>query len=152
MFFHPNNMRSENNNPWLKPLFNILLHTQSIVCATVDSHCLEYLGYITLKMIWICPLHFWDRYCKSLRIGIFGLPTHLFLSTQFVNAPLRLYFQMMTSSDYCLQLLFWNSKSLSTCISGCYCSLHEICCPRDDLILNSHSLWILWIVSVIGAK
>ena len=28
--------------------FNILLRTQSIVCATLDSHCLEYLGYITL--------------------------------------------------------------------------------------------------------
>ena len=26
----------------------MLLHTQSIVCATVDSQCLEYLGYITL--------------------------------------------------------------------------------------------------------
>ena len=23
-------------------------HTQSIVCATADNHCLEYLGYITL--------------------------------------------------------------------------------------------------------
>ena len=23
-------------------------HTQSIVCATVDSQCLDYLGYITL--------------------------------------------------------------------------------------------------------
>ena len=44
MFFHPKNLKSENNNPW----FNILLHTQSIVCATVDSQCLEYLGYITL--------------------------------------------------------------------------------------------------------
>ena len=30
----------------------MLLHTQSIVCATVDSQCLEYQGYITLvKMI-----------------------------------------------------------------------------------------------------
>ena len=44
MFFHPKTFKSENNNPW----FNILLHTQSIVCATVDSQCLEYLGYITL--------------------------------------------------------------------------------------------------------
>ena len=42
MFFLPKNLKSENNNPW----FNILLHTQSIVCATVDSQCLEYLGYI----------------------------------------------------------------------------------------------------------
>ena len=29
-------------------LFYDLLHTQSIVCATVDSQCFEYLGYITL--------------------------------------------------------------------------------------------------------
>ena len=48
MFFHPKNLKSENNNPWFKPWFNILLHTQSIVCATVDSQCLEYLGCITL--------------------------------------------------------------------------------------------------------
>ena len=37
-------LKSEMNNPW----FNIILHTQSIVCATVDSQCLDYLGYITL--------------------------------------------------------------------------------------------------------
>ena len=43
MFFHPKNLENENNNPWFKPWFNILLHTQSIVCATVDSQCLEYL-------------------------------------------------------------------------------------------------------------
>ena len=29
-------------------IFIILLQTQSIVCATVDSQCLEYLGYINL--------------------------------------------------------------------------------------------------------
>ena len=49
MFFHPKNMKSENNNPWFKLWFDILLHTQSIVCATVDSQCLEYLRYITLR-------------------------------------------------------------------------------------------------------
>ena len=43
MFFHPKNLKSENNNPWFKPGLNTLLHTQSIVCATVDSQCLEYL-------------------------------------------------------------------------------------------------------------
>ena len=37
MFFHPKNLKSENNNLW----FNILLHTQPIVCATVDSQCLD---------------------------------------------------------------------------------------------------------------
>ena len=44
MFFHLKTLKSENNNP----CFYILLHTQSIVCATVDSQCSEYLGYITL--------------------------------------------------------------------------------------------------------
>ena len=48
MFFHPKSMKSENNNPWFKAWFNILLHTQSIVWATVDSQCLEKFGYITL--------------------------------------------------------------------------------------------------------
>ena len=52
MFFHPKNLKSENNNPLFKPWFNILLHTQPIVCATVDSQCLEYLGYITLSTQW----------------------------------------------------------------------------------------------------
>ena len=53
MFFHPKNLKSENNNPW----FNILLHTQSIVCATVDSQCLEYvLG--TYKFVEYFKNHF----------------------------------------------------------------------------------------------
>ena len=43
-FFTPKNLKSENNNPW----FNILLHTQLIVCAIVGNQCLECLGYITL--------------------------------------------------------------------------------------------------------
>ena len=63
MCFQPKNLKSENNNPWFKPWFYILLDTQSIVCATVDSQCLEYLGYITLttgsnsksKAIWYIP-------------------------------------------------------------------------------------------------
>ena len=49
MLLHPKNLKSENNNPWFKPWFNILLHTQLIVCATVESQCLEYLGCITLS-------------------------------------------------------------------------------------------------------
>ena len=40
MFFHLKNLKSENNDPWYRPWFNIVLNTQSIVCATVDSHCL----------------------------------------------------------------------------------------------------------------
>jgi hypothetical protein len=41
-------LKSERNKPWFKPWFNILLQTQSILCATVLGQCLEYLGYITL--------------------------------------------------------------------------------------------------------
>ena len=48
MFFHPKNLKSENNNPWFKPWFNILLHIQSIVFAKLDSQILEYLEYVTL--------------------------------------------------------------------------------------------------------
>ena len=44
MFFQPKNLKSENNKPWFKPLFNISLRT--IVCTTFDSLCLEYLEYI----------------------------------------------------------------------------------------------------------
>ena len=43
-------LKSERNNTWFIPWFNILLHTQSIVCATVLGQCLEYLGYITLPL------------------------------------------------------------------------------------------------------
>ena len=52
MFFYPQKLKSENNNPWFKPWFSILLHTKSIVCATVDLQCLEYLGQITLISTW----------------------------------------------------------------------------------------------------
>ena len=37
-------LESERNNPRFKPWFNVLLHTQSIVCATVLGQYLEYLG------------------------------------------------------------------------------------------------------------
>ena len=48
MLFHPKNLKSKNNKPWFNPWFNILMHTQSVVYATVDSQCLEYLVHITL--------------------------------------------------------------------------------------------------------
>ena len=41
----------------VKPWFNILLHKQSLVCATVDSQCLEYLGHITLPKSIIYSLY-----------------------------------------------------------------------------------------------
>ena len=47
MFFHPKNLKSENDNPWFT-WFNILLYTQAIMCDTVISQCLEYLGCMTL--------------------------------------------------------------------------------------------------------
>ena len=57
MFFHPKNFKSENHDPWFESWFNILLHPQSIVCVTVDSQCLEYLGYITLHCD--CTMKYW---------------------------------------------------------------------------------------------
>ena len=49
-----------------KPRFNILLHTQSIVCATVDGQCLEYLVYITLTALLVLA-HSLALICKSWR-------------------------------------------------------------------------------------
>ena len=58
-------LKSERNNPWFKPRFNILLHTQSIVCVTVDSQCfLEYLGCIIWNIfleIWKMNSTFWKK-------------------------------------------------------------------------------------------
>ena len=59
MFFHPKNLKSNNNNPWFKPCFNILLHTQWIVCATENSQCLEYLECISLAQGYKSRL-FWN--------------------------------------------------------------------------------------------
>ena len=36
---HGIGLKSDTNNPWFKPRFNILLHTQSIVSATVYTLC-----------------------------------------------------------------------------------------------------------------
>ena len=44
---------SGQSGPWFKPLFNILLHTHSNVCATVWGQCLEYLVYIALGEAWV---------------------------------------------------------------------------------------------------
>ena len=57
MFFHPKNLKGENNNPRFKPWFNILLHTQSIVCATVDSQCLECLRIHNFEAVFSFKLH-----------------------------------------------------------------------------------------------
>ena len=67
MFFHPKTLKSENNNPWFKPWFNILLHTQSIVRSTVDSQCLEYLGYITLHFLSIIFPPLFSAFGKNRR-------------------------------------------------------------------------------------
>jgi len=33
MFFYPKNLKTENNNPWFKPWFNILLYTIKSITA-----------------------------------------------------------------------------------------------------------------------
>jgi hypothetical protein len=68
-FYLPKNLKSENNNPWFKPWFDILLHTQTIVCATVDSQCLEYLGYIALVSFWNSWSHTDISCCYLLFLG-----------------------------------------------------------------------------------
>ena len=47
---------SKGNNLWSKPWFNILLHTQSIVCATVKGQCLEFL----VSIRWVSVVEFLD--------------------------------------------------------------------------------------------
>ena len=46
----------------------ILIHTQSIVCATVDSLLLEYLEYITLK-----PVKILEELKKNVNVGWFNV-------------------------------------------------------------------------------
>ena len=53
-------LKSKRKNPWFKPLFNILLHTYSNVCATVEGQCLEYLVYITLPQAWPLAVDFFE--------------------------------------------------------------------------------------------
>ena len=64
--FTPTKLESENNKPWFQPWINVL-HNQ--LCATVDSQCLEYLGYITLdnasSALWFSTLLFFAK--KSFR-------------------------------------------------------------------------------------
>ena len=50
MFFHPKDLKSENNQSHDLNHYLIFYCTTMIVCATVDSQCLEYLGYITLSL------------------------------------------------------------------------------------------------------
>ena len=47
-------LKSERSNRWFKPWFNILLHTQSVMCATVYDKCLEDLRHITLSVLSTC--------------------------------------------------------------------------------------------------
>ena len=66
MFFHQKTLKSENNNPWFKHWFDNLLNTQSIVCATVDTQCLEYLENMTLGMRFMFPEFVLIRACRIL--------------------------------------------------------------------------------------
>ena len=57
---------SERNNP-CKSWFNILLHTQSIVCATVSGQCLEYTWYKYQNDLGIYAEYYgkWKRDCSE---------------------------------------------------------------------------------------
>ena len=59
-----------------KPWFNILMHTQSIVCATVDSCCLEYLGLWSLfqqKILKLRILNSHKLFNQSVLLGLWFL-------------------------------------------------------------------------------
>ena len=95
MFFHPKNLKSENNNTWFKPWFDILLHTHSIVCAIVDSQCLEYLG------------------CITLQAGSFGLSVlralrllRIFKVTKYWSSLRNLVISLLSSMRSIISLLF----------------------------------------------
>ena len=75
-----------------KPWFKILMHTQCIVCATVDGQCLEYLEYIILHrsnfvralLLLIC----WIRLLKKVwKINIYMLTDN----SRVLNIPLYVY-------------------------------------------------------------
>ena len=51
------NLKSERNHPWFKPWFNILLHTQSIVFATVSMSILRVLGIYNFELCSVCTLY-----------------------------------------------------------------------------------------------
>ena len=60
-------LKSEINNSWFKPWFNMLLHTQSIVCATVSGQCLEYTWYKYQNDLGIYAEYYgkWKRDCSE---------------------------------------------------------------------------------------
>jgi hypothetical protein len=100
MFFHSKNLKSENNNPWFKPWFNILLHTQSIVCATVDSQCLEYLGYITLLFLTTTIVDF------RFHISLVLLPSQITTSEHTLITSVKVFFAQKWTRSQCSQKHF----------------------------------------------
>ena len=109
MLFHPKNLKSENNNLWFKPWFNVLLHTQSIVCATVDSQCLEYLGYITLHACKKCVFLYKVTYIKVQTIYLTRLIPNI-MSLKCVDKITDLLVRWIIKLD-------WNSLDIS-CENG----------------------------------
>ena len=60
MFFSLKKLEKWNLQSW----FIILLHIQSIVCATVDSQSLKHLGYITLTLTQVTVMYVWIHFKK----------------------------------------------------------------------------------------
>ena len=109
MFFHPKKLKSETFNPWFKPRFIILLHTQSIVCATV-GRCLKYLRNITLlvaKFAVILQYCIWFWYFYFLAVE--------FYKKKFAQNTFRI--PMMSSNYYfCFRLKLFKLSLKMKCM------------------------------------
>ena len=125
-----------------KPWFDILLHTQSIVCAIVDSQFLEYLRYITLMHL--CSLHvpsstfwfnilyyglMWLRMHLRLLRGQKGFPSTTLIITFLPVNNTRIFFQFYVVIEkkkkrlsVKIKMKYFNSTSAKDCkhyVMGC---------------------------------
>ena len=102
MFFHPKSLKSENNNP----RFNILPHTQSAVCATVDSQCVEYLGHIALAVDLILSFFFqnWFFFLHNVAKSVSEVELDLFPPEKLKTINIKLMIQKFWKYQLSLRL------------------------------------------------
>ena len=100
-------LKSERNNPWFKPWFNILLHTQSIVCATVSGQCLEYLEYITLQEVTKFSFD-WNVSEKAYGTSTFNKESWAEWMSQAIQRIKRFFKEMKGKKNFFLNL--WPSS------------------------------------------
>ena len=115
-FFKTFLMFGLSNNPW----FNILLHTPSIVCATVDSQCSEYLEYM---YNFVCSLNIPKQFFPYLKSSSFWSSSSVTGKCKKIEAKPRIRkafpFQNQCSSDKVFQFnemskisttMIWNAR------------------------------------------